>query len=209
VAGTAKGITALQMDIKIEGLTMDIMKKALEEAREARLKILETMNAVIARPQGQLSKYAPQIITFRISPEKIKDVIGPGGKVIKKIIEDTGCDIQVENDGRVSVASQSKEKADLAIAIVKQITAEAEVGRIYQGMIRKIMPFGAFCEILPGTDGLIHVSEIADGYVKRVEEFLKEGDIVKVKVLGIDERGKISLSMKQVPKDLNQTEQNG
>jgi polyribonucleotide nucleotidyltransferase len=141
-------------------------------------------------------------VSFKINPEKIKDVIGPGGKIIKKLIEETGCEIQVENDGKVSVASTSPEKCELAIARIKQITAQAEVGLIYQGVVRKIMAFGAFCEILPGTDGLVHVSEIADGFVKRVEDYLKEGDVVKVKVIGIDERGKISLSIKQALKDL-------
>src|SRR5258706_775782 len=152
------------------------------------------MDAAVAAPRGEVSRFAPRITTLMINPDKIRDIIGPGGKIIKKLIEETGCEIQVENDGKVSVSSMNPEKAAAAIERIRAITAQAEAGRIYQGMIRKIMAFGAFCEILPGTDGLIHVSEIADGFVKRVEDHLKEGDVVKVKVLGIDERGKISLS---------------
>jgi len=204
VAGTSQGITALQMDIKIEGVNPEIMKKALADAKVARLKILDLMNAAISGSRGDVSKFAPRITTFKINPEKIRDVIGPGGKIIKKLIEETGCEIQVENDGKVSVSSTNPEKAELAVLKIKGITAEAEVGRIYQGVVRKIMAFGAFCEILPGTDGLVHVSEITDGFVKRVEEYLKEGDVVKVKVIGIDERGKISLSIKQALKELSE-----
>jgi len=204
VAGTTTGITALQMDIKIEGVNYEIMRKALADAKVARLKILEIMASSISGVRGDVSKFAPRITSFKINPEKIKDVIGAGGKVIKKLIEETGCEIQVENDGKVSVSSTSPEKAEIAVQMIKAITAEAEVGRIYQGVVRKIMAFGAFCEILPGKDGLVHVSEIAEGFVKRVEEHLKEGDVVKVKVLGIDERGKISLSIKQALKELSE-----
>ncbi len=204
VAGTTAGITALQMDIKIEGVNHEIMRKALADAKVARLKILEIMASSISGVRGDVSKFAPRITSFKINPEKIKDVIGAGGKVIKKLIEETGCEIQVENDGKVSVSSTSPEKAEIAVQMIKAITAEAEVGRIYQGVVRKIMAFGAFCEILPGKDGLVHVSEIAEGFVKRVEEHLKEGDVVRVKVLGIDERGKISLSIKAALKELSE-----
>jgi len=203
VAGTRKGINALQMDIKIKGLTHEIMKQALAEAHEARLKILDIMHKAIAEPRQQLSAYAPRITTLIINPEKIKDVIGPGGKMIKKIIEETGVKIDISDDGKVLIASSDSKAAEAAIAKVKSITEEAEVGKIYYGKVRKIMNFGAFCEIIPGTDGLVHVSEIAEGYVKSVEDVLKIGDTIPVKVIGIDPAsGKINLSYKQAKKEL-------
>ena len=164
------------------------------------------MNEAMSKSRDDVSEHAPRIISIKINTDKIRDVIGPGGKIIKKLIEDTGCQIDVEQDGTVNIASISKEKGDLALAKVREITAEPEMGQIYQGVIRKIMPFGAFCEILPGTDGLIHVSEIADGFVKQIDEYLKEGDVVKVKVIGM-ERGRVSLSMKAAAKELGTQEE--
>ena len=174
------------------------------QAREARMKILDIMSRVIAKPREDLSKYAPRITMLTINPDKIKDIIGPGGKVIKKITADTGAQINVEDDGKVLVASTDSEAAEAAIRRIREITQEAEVGKIYQGKVRKIAAFGAFCEIFPGTDGLVHISEIAEGYVKRVEDFLKVGDVVPVKVINVDEAGKISLSIRAAKKELGE-----
>ncbi|MBI4398568.1 MAG: polyribonucleotide nucleotidyltransferase [Candidatus Omnitrophica bacterium] len=203
VAGTRKGINALQMDIKIRGLTAQIMQQALADAKEARLKILDIMEKAIANPRKEISTFAPKIVTLIIPTEKIKDVIGPGGKMIRKIIEETGVKIDISDDGKVLIASSDSKAAEAAIQKVKSITEEAEVGRIYYGKVRKIMNFGAFCEILPGTDGVVHVSEVAEGFVKNVEDHLKVGDTIPVKVTGIDpQSGKISLSHKQAKKEL-------
>ena len=197
VAGTAKGITAIQMDIKIAGVTTEILKKALSDAKEARLKILDIMLKTISEPKRDLSAYAPRITTLKINPEKIGELIGPGGKNIRKIVEETGATIDIEDDGRVIVASTDAKASEAAIARISAVTEEAQVGKIYQGRARKIMPFGVFCEILPGTDGLVHVSELAEGFVKRVEDHVKVGDVFPVKVISIDEQGKINLSRKQ------------
>jgi polyribonucleotide nucleotidyltransferase len=202
VAGTTDGITALQMDIKIGGITFEIMRKALADAKEARLQILGSMNAALSDTREDVSENAPRIVSIQISTDKIRDLIGPGGKVIKKLIEETGCQIDVEQDGKVNISSSDKDKLENAVEQVKAITASAEVGQIYQGVVRRIMPFGAFCEILPGTEGLVHVSEITGEFVKTVEDHLKEGDVVKVKVLGVGENGKISLSIKQAMEEL-------
>ena len=197
-AGTEKGITSLQMDLKIAGISQEILKQALEQSREARLKILGEMSRAIQAPRQELSVFAPRIVTLRINPEKIGEVIGPGGKVIRKIVEETGAKIDIEDDGRVMIASSDPQASEAAIARVKAIVEEPEIGKIYQGRVRKIMNFGAFCEILPGTDGLVHVSEIAEGYVKSVEDHLKIGDLVPVKVIGINDMGKVDLSIIQV-----------
>jgi len=197
VAGTAKGITALQMDIKIAGVHSEILKKALEDAKTARLKILDLMLKAIPATRSNLSTFAPRITTLRINPEKIGSLIGPGGKVIKRIIAETGAKVDIEDDGRVHVSSTDSKAAEAAIQQIRAITEEAEIGKIYQAKVRKIMPFGAFCEILPGLDGLLHVSEIADGFVKKVEDHLSVGDVIPVKVTQIDENGKISLSRKK------------
>jgi polyribonucleotide nucleotidyltransferase len=197
VAGTTKGITALQLDIKIKGISTEIIRKAIEQAHEARLKILDIMAEVIREPRAELSQYAPRITVLQVNPNKIKDLIGPGGKVIKKIIEETGVKIDIEDDGKVFVASSDAQASAAAIAKIRSIAEEAEIGKVYMGKVRKIMNFGAFCEILPGTDGLVHISEIADGYVKKVEDHLKLGDVVPVKVVGIDEEGRINLSIKK------------
>jgi polyribonucleotide nucleotidyltransferase len=197
VAGTADGVTALQMDIKIPRVTRDIMREALHQAREGRLHILKAMTGVLDRPRTQVSMHAPRIVTLKIKPDKIRDVIGPGGKVIRGIIEETGVKIDVEDDGTVLIASADGASLQRAIDLIQGITAEAEVGRIYKGTVRKIVDFGAFVEILPGTDGLLHISQIGPGRVNKVSDVLKEGDEVLVKVLEVDKSGKIRLSRKE------------
>lgn len=198
VAGTAEGITALQMDIKIGGITREIMSQALHQAREARLYILARMNEVIAAPRPELKKTAPKIVTLTINPDKIREVIGPGGKTVKGIVAATGAKVDIEDDGRIHIASPDASAADLAIKMIREITAEAEVGQIYKGKVKKIVDFGAFVEILPGTDGLVHISELDKQRVKKVTDVLKEGDEVVVKVLDVDKQGKIRLSRKAV-----------
>jgi polyribonucleotide nucleotidyltransferase len=197
VAGTAQGVTALQMDIKIQGVTRDIMRQALHQAREGRLHILEAMNRALSEPRKAISAHAPRIVTLKIRPEKIRDVIGPGGKVIRGIIEETGVKIDVEDDGTVYVASSDQTSMQRAIDIIEGITVEAQVGKVYKGTVRRIVDFGAFVEILPGTDGLLHISQIGPGRVQRVSDVLKEGDQIPVKVLEIDRSGKIRLSRKE------------
>lgn len=196
VAGTKEGVTALQMDIKIGGLDHDIMVQALNQAKEARLFILDEMTKVIDKPAPELSPYAPRIITINIPSAKIKDVIGPGGKVIRNIIEVTGVKIDINDDGKVSIASTDREAAQQAVEMVEYLTAEAEVGKTYLGKVVRVVTFGAFVEILPGKDGLVHISQLAEGHVKRVEDVVKEGDEVLVKVINIDEQGRVSLSRK-------------
>jgi polyribonucleotide nucleotidyltransferase len=198
VAGTSEGITALQVDVKLKsGISMDIVKQAVQAAKNARLKILENMNRAISAPRGSLSEYAPRIETIKINTDKIKDVIGPGGKVIKKIIADTGVDINVDDDGTISIASNDPEALKKAMDIVARIVEEPEVGRIYKATVKKIMNFGAFCEILPGKEGLCHVSELSDEYVKNVESVVKLGDEIMVKLVEIDDQGRLNLSRKK------------
>lgn len=196
VAGTLNGITAIQMDIKMTGVTKEIMEMALEQAREGRLHVLKEMEKVIAQPKSNLSIYAPRIITIQIKSEKVKDVIGPGGKVIRGIIEETGVNIDIEDDGTISIASSDENAVNKAVDIIKEITQEVEVGRIYMGKVRKIMDFGAFVEIFPGTDGLVHISQLADRRVTNVYDEVKEGEEMLVKVLEVDRQGKIRLSRK-------------
>ena len=203
VAGTRSGVTALQMDIKIAGVSSAIIKKALEDSKVARLKILELMLKAIPESRKDLSQYAPRITTLKINPSKIGELIGPGGKNIKRIIAETGAKIDIEDDGRVHVSSVDARAAQAAIDQIQSMSQEVEVGKIYQAKVRKIAAFGAFCEVLPGTDGLCHVSEIADGFVKRVEDHLKVGDVIPVKVLNVDENGKISLSRKKALQETN------
>jgi polyribonucleotide nucleotidyltransferase len=197
VAGTRDGITALQMDIKIGGLTMEIMKEALDQALRGRLFILDKMLDTISAPRSNTSRHAPRIYTLRISTDKIRDVIGPGGKVIRSIIEQTGVKIDVSDDGKVNVASADEASANKAIQIIKDITAEAEMGKIYLGKVVRLADFGAFVEIFPGTDGLLHISEVAEHRIRDVKDELKEGDQLLVKVIGIDGQ-KIKLSRKAV-----------
>jgi len=196
VAGTRTGVTALQMDIKVSGITMDIMRKALEQARKGRFEILDKMHAAIATPREQISAYAPRIVTVKIPVEKIRDVIGPGGKTIRSIIEKTGVKIDVEDDGRVNVASADESAAAKAIAMIQELTATPELNKSYLGRVERITDFGAFIEIMPGVDGLLHVSEIANYRVKDVRDELKEGEQIMVKVINIDPSGKVRLSRK-------------
>ncbi|MBI4411391.1 MAG: polyribonucleotide nucleotidyltransferase [Deltaproteobacteria bacterium] len=200
VAGTDKGVTAFQMDIKISGLTVELMTKALEQAREGRLHILGKMAEAITEPRSSLSKHAPKIVSIVVAKDRIRDVIGSGGKNIRGIIEATGCKIDIEDDGTVKIFSSDDSAIQQAIKMVKELTAEVEVGQIYEGTVKKIMDFGAFVEILPKTDGLVHISELSPERVRRVEDVVREGDRVTVKCIGVDDRGKIKLSMKQVPK---------
>jgi len=199
VAGTAEGITAIQMDIKIQGVTLEILQQALERARQGRLHILERMNACLAAPREALSRYAPRILFMKIDPAKIGAVIGPGGKMIREI-ESVGVSVSVEDDGTITVASVDAEPAEIARRMIESITAEAELGREYEGTVKRIMPFGAFVEILPGKEGLLHISEIAHHRVARVEDVLSEGQKVAVKVIEIDAGGKIRLSHKALLK---------
>jgi polyribonucleotide nucleotidyltransferase len=196
VTGTAAGITALQMDIKVSGVTTEIMRKALEQARQGRMHILGKMQATLAQSRSDVSTHAPRIITIRIPVDKIRDVIGPGGKMIRSIIERTGVKIDVEDDGRVNVASSDEASAQKAIGIIQELTATPELNKSYMGKVQRITDFGAFIEIMPGLDGLLHVSEIAHYRVKDVRDELKEGDSVMVKVINIDPSGKIRLSRK-------------
>jgi polyribonucleotide nucleotidyltransferase len=198
VAGTGRGITALQMDIKISGVTPEIMAQALEQARQARLFILEKMAETIDSPRQNISSYAPRIFTMRIPTAKIRDVIGPGGKMIRSIVERTQVKIDVEDDGTVSIASADEESARKAMQIIEELTAVAEIGKTYLGKVQRIVDFGAFVEILPGTDGLLHISEVADYRVKDIKNELTEGDQVLVKVINIDPQGKVKLSRKAV-----------
>ncbi|MFN8545863.1 MAG: polyribonucleotide nucleotidyltransferase [Candidatus Binatia bacterium] len=204
VAGTETGVTAVQMDIKIGGVTRAVMEQALEQARVSRLHILGVMAQAIDKPRGELSTHAPRIVTIHIKPDRIRDLIGPGGKMIRSIVEETGAKIDVEDDGTVYVASADGASMQRAIDRIRGITAEAEVGRIYRGTVRKIVDFGAFVEILPGTDGLVHISQLADERVRAVSDVLKEGDVIDVKVLEVDKSGKIRLSRKEAMRERGQ-----
>jgi polyribonucleotide nucleotidyltransferase len=197
VAGTAEGVTALQMDIKIGGVTREIMQQALKQAREGRLFILGKMAETLTAPRPEMSPFAPRITTIWIKTDRIRDVIGTGGKNIRNITETTGVTVDIEDTGRINIASTSKEACDLAIQMIRGLTDEAEEGKLYMGTVRKIMDFGAFVEIMPGTDGLVHISELDTKRVKTVTEVLNEGDKVLVKCIGIDKNGKIKLSRKE------------
>ena len=200
VAGTREGVTALQMDIKIDGITREIMETALKQAREGRLHILDRMNATLAAPRTDMSEFAPRILSFKIHPEKIRDVIGKGGSVIRSLTEETGATIDVSDDGTVKIASVDAAAGLEARRRIEQITADVEVGTIYDGRVAKLMDFGAFVNILPGRDGLVHISQISEERVEKVSDKLREGDRVKVKVLEVDKQGRIRLSMKAVPR---------
>jgi polyribonucleotide nucleotidyltransferase len=202
VCGTERGITALQMDIKIKGLDREIMDKAMNQARDGRLHILGEMNKAIQAARPDLSRYAPRIVIIKINPDKIRDIIGPGGKTIRSITESCGVKMEVTDDGTVSIASNDNNKVKNAIAIIESLTQEAVVGKIYKGIVKRLADFGAFVEILPGTDGLVHISQISEEKVRRVDDVLAEGDEVMVKVLEIDRQGKIRLSMKEAINDL-------
>jgi polyribonucleotide nucleotidyltransferase len=198
VAGTDNGITALQMDIKIQGITRQIMSKALDQARDARLHILGQMNKVISEPRAEMSEWAPTIMTMKIDPEKIRDVIGKGGAVIRAITEETGASVDIDNDGTIRIASVDGASGKEARRRIELITADVEVGRVYEGKVARLMDFGAFVTILPGKDGLVHISQISNERVEKVSDKLAEGDVVQVKVLEVDRQGRVRLSMKEV-----------
>jgi polyribonucleotide nucleotidyltransferase len=202
VAGTKDGITALQMDIKIKGLPHEVLAQALDQARDARLLVLDKMLAVLPQPRAELSPYAPRITTIHINPDKIRDIIGPGGKMIRKITEETGAQIDVEDDGRVFIAAVDQEGGKRAIDWIKGLTDEVEVGRIYQGKVVRIMPFGAFVEVLPNQDGLVHISKLTDHRVERVEEVVNVGDEIVVKAVEIDSQGRLNLSRQAAIEEL-------
>jgi polyribonucleotide nucleotidyltransferase len=198
VAGTERGVTALQMDIKIQGITKEIMQVALSQAREGRLHILGFMRQALGEARAEISAYAPRMITIKIKPEKIRDVIGKGGAVIRAITEETGTTIDIAEDGTVTIACVNSEGGLAAKKRIEDITAEVEVGRVYEGTVLKLLDFGAIVSVLPGKDGLLHISQIAEERVKQVSDHLKEGQAVKVKVLEADEKGRLRLSMKAV-----------
>ena len=198
VVGTKDGVTALQMDIKISGITQEVLQKALIQAKGAREFILGEMRKVLDKPREELCFYAPRITTIHISPDKIRDLIGPGGKNIRGITSACGVKIDVDDSGKVNVFASSGEVAEKAIKMIKELTKEAEVGQIYEGTVKKIVEFGAFVEIIPGTDGLLHISQIENRRINDVREVLNEGDKVLVKVIEIDKQGKIRLSRKAV-----------
>ncbi|MFH0762710.1 MAG: polyribonucleotide nucleotidyltransferase [Candidatus Omnitrophota bacterium] len=197
IAGTRRGITVVQMDLKIDGIGPDLLRQCFAQSREGRIFILDKMSQALASPRKELSSYAPRIEVIKVNPEKIGELIGPGGKNIKKIIAQTGASIDIQDDGSVFVGSDDAAKSEAAIKMIRAIAEDVEVGKIYIGTVRRIVNFGAFCEIAPGKDGLVHVSELADGFVKNVEDVVKVGDEFKVKVIGIDELGRINLSKKQ------------
>lgn len=202
VAGTANGVTALQMDIKIEGINEEIMDAALTQAREGRLHILAEMAKVITAPRAQLSANAPTLLSIKIKADKIRDVIGKGGATIRSLCEETGANIDIEDDGSIKVYGETREAAELAVSRIEEITAEADVGVIYEGKVTRCVDFGAFVEIMPGTEGLLHISQIAQERVEKVTDYVNEGDIIKVKVLDVDQRGRIKLSMKEAKLEL-------
>ena len=198
VAGSANGITALQMDIKIEGITREIMQVALAQAKEGRMHILQKMQDAISVSRGELSAFAPRLIKMKINPEKIRDVIGKGGAVIRALTEETGTQIDIEDDGTVIIASVDQEKGKEAQRRIQELTAEVEVGKVYDGTVLRLLDFGAIVQLLPGKDGLLHISQIANERVNAVTDYLKEGQAVKVKVIEADEKGRVRLSMKAI-----------
>ncbi|MCJ7499157.1 polyribonucleotide nucleotidyltransferase [bacterium] len=202
VAGTRDGITAFQMDLKITGVSREVMGVALQQAKAGRAHILNEMDKALSAPRETMSPYAPRIITIQVKPDKIREIIGPGGKVIRGIVEATGVKIEVEDDGTVLIASSDEVAAQKAIDMIKAIVEDPEIGRIYRGVVKKVMDFGAFVEVVTGTDGLVHISQLAEHRVAKVEDVVKEGDVVNVKVLDIDRDGKIRLSMKEAERDL-------
>ena len=201
VAGTEEGITALQMDIKIEGINEEIMRIALDQAKDGRNFILGEMNKVIREPRSEMSEYAPRLMTLKVHPDKIRDVIGKGGVTIRSITEETGCTIDIADDGTVTIASVDKAAADDARKRIEQITADIEPGQVFEGKVIKIMNFGAFVTLTPGRDGLVHISQLSDERVENVTDVVTEGELVKVKVLEVDKQGRIRLSMKAITED--------
>jgi polyribonucleotide nucleotidyltransferase len=200
VAGTEKGITALQMDVKVRGITQEIMRTALSQSRKARLEILQKMKETIPEPRKELSPNAPRIFTLKIKPEQIGEVIGSGGKTINEIIDTCNVSIDIEETGEVFVTAENEESAKKAIEWIKNLTREVAVGEMFQGLIKRVLDFGAFAEILPGQEGLIHISQLSEKRVEKVTDVVKVGDIVPVKVISIDEHGRINLSLKEAKK---------
>jgi polyribonucleotide nucleotidyltransferase len=209
VAGTAAGITALQMDLKVQGLTHEVMARALAQAKEGRLHILGKMTEALPAPRPDISLYAPRILTMKIKVDKIRDVIGSGGKTIRSIVEQTGCKIEVQDDGTILIASVDEESAKKAMLIIKELTAEAEIGRIYNGRVKRVMDFGAFVEIFAGTEGLVHISQLAEHRVNNIHDEVKEGDEFPVKVIDVDREGKIKLSRKEALRERGGAPQGG
>ena len=205
VAGTSEGVTAIQMDIKVRGISKEIMRKVLDQAREGRLHILSKMSETISEPRKDLSRHAPRIVSLQVKQEKIRDVIGPGGKNIRAIVDQTGVKVDVDDSGLVKLASPNYEAIEKAIYMIKRLTQEVEVGALYNGKVVRILGFGAIVELFPGTDGLVHISQLAEGHVKEVSDVLKEGDEVLVKVIDIDPQGRIRLSRKAAMKETKQT----
>ncbi len=200
VAGTREGITSLQMDIKIQGLSTDLMREALAQARKARLAILDIMARTLAEPRSKLSPTAPRIITLQVKPDKIGDVIGPKGKTIRGIEEQTGAEVNIEDSGLVTISSVSGEAGERAREIIESLVQEPEIGRIYEGVVKNTTSFGAFVEILPGIEALCHISELEEGRVEKTEDVLKKGDTVKVKLISVDDRGRMRLSRRAAMK---------
>ncbi|MBI4710448.1 MAG: S1 RNA-binding domain-containing protein, partial [Nitrospirae bacterium] len=207
VTGTEEGITAFQMDVKISGVTRGIMETALEQARKGRLHILGKMSEILAGPRENLATHAPRIFTMQIKPDKIREVIGAGGKVIRGIVEQTGVKIDIDDTGHINIASIDETSAQKAIDIIKGIVAEAELGRIYMGKVKRVVDFGAFVEIFPGTEGLVHISQISDKRIAKVTDEINEGDEIMVKVIEIDKTGRIRLSRKDAMKEKTPTAQ--
>jgi len=204
VAGTKEGITAIQLDVKIKGVNEKIFKEVLEEAKKVRYHILDDVfGKVLTQPREKLSEWAPSIHTLHINPEKIGTLIGPGGKMINKIIEDYAVQIDVEETGEVFVTGDNQEKAAEAIEFIKNLTRVIEVGELFKGEVKRVVDFGAFVEIAPGQDGLLHISELAEGRVEKVEDVVHEGDVIDVKVIGVDQEGKIKLSLKQAQSEIS------
>ena len=200
VAGTTKGVTAIQMDIKISGLSREILEEALAQAHKGRMHIMGKMMEAIQAPREEMSKWAPRIVTMKIDPDKIRDVIGTGGKVIRGIIEETGAKIDIEDDGTISIAAVEAEAAEKAIQIITNLTKEVEAGEVYMGKVTRLMNFGAFVEVLPGKEGLVHISQLARERVEKVEDIVNVGDEIMVKVIEIDDKGRINLSRKELLK---------
>jgi polyribonucleotide nucleotidyltransferase len=196
VAGTRLGVTAVQMDIKLGGISFEVLDTALERARAGRMHVLDRMEEAIAEPRSDLSEYAPRILTITINKDKIREVIGPGGKIIRGIVEETGAKIDVSDDGTVNIASVDPAAGRNALERIRQIVAEPEIGRLYEGVVKSVLAFGAFVEFMPGKDGLVHISELAEGRVEKVEDVLNEGDRVTVRLIGIDKQSRVKLSLR-------------
>ncbi|MFN2582976.1 MAG: S1 RNA-binding domain-containing protein, partial [Candidatus Dormibacteria bacterium] len=206
VAGSRTGITALQMDIKIEGLSWELFERALEQARQGRFFILDKMAEALPGPRPEMSQWAPRIDVIQINPDKIRDVIGPGGKTIRRIVDETGAQIDIEDDGRVFVASSNAMAREQALAMIRDLTDDIEIGKVYRGKVVRLMTFGAFVEIMPKKEGLVRIGQLAEHHVEKVEDVVKVGDEIMVKVIEVDDRGRINLSRKEAIRELTQNQ---